>query len=136
MALILQDPQYRYDTIMVPIIEPSYDLTLVIGNWHIDIPEGTNFNDQQYTPSYFRSSDILAATMKDFKKFVVGPIQYQTERMRDFRHWDKMKSGFLGPMARTVGMNLRLDRMDKEARRRAIHKWIGFTQYAGTKAFI
>jgi hypothetical protein len=74
--------------------------------------------------------------MKNFKKFVIEPIQYQTERMRDFRRWDRIESGFLGPLARTMGINIRLDRMDKEARRRAIHEWINFYQYAGTKSFI
>jgi hypothetical protein len=69
-------------------------------------------------------------------KLVVEPVQYQTERMRDFRRWDRIKSGFLGPLARTMGINIRLDRMDKEARRHAIHEWIWFTQYASTKAFI
>jgi hypothetical protein len=136
MALVLQDPQYLDDTIQVQIIEPFTELTLYINNWHIDVPEGTDFNDQSYTPNYFRSSDLLSAVMKDFKKFVVEPVQYQTGRMQDFRRWDKIESGFLPPLARTMGMNIRLDRMGKEARRRAIHEWISFTQYAGTKTFI
>jgi hypothetical protein len=136
MAVVLQDPQYRSDTIQIQIIEPFTELALYIGNWHIDIPEGTNFNDQPYTPNYFRSSDLLSSVMKDFNKFVVEPVQYQTERMRDFRRWDRVESGFFGPMARTVGMNIRLDRMDNEARRRAIHEWTSFTQYAGTRSFI
>jgi hypothetical protein len=136
IAIVLQDPQYRNDTIQIQIIEPFFDLVLYLGNWHIDVPEGTNFNDPQYTPNYFRASDILSATMKDFKKFVVEPVQYQTERMRDFRRWDRVDSEFLSPLARTMGMNIRLDRMDREARRRAIHEWTGFCQYAGTEAFI
>src|SRR4051795_9815001 len=108
---------------------------MYIGNWHIDIPDGTDFNDPQYTPNYFRSSDLLSALMKDFQKFVVEPVQYQTQRMQDFRRWDRIDSGFLGPLARTMKMNIRLDRMDKEARCRAIHEWIGFSRYAGTRVY-
>ena len=108
MAVVLQDPHYLDDTIQIQIIDPFTELTLYIGNWHIDIPEGTDFNEPQYTPNYFRLSDLLSAVMKDFKNFVVEPVQYQTQRMQDFRKWDKIDLGFLGPLARTMGMNIRL----------------------------
>ena len=108
MAVVLQDPQYLDDMIQIQVIEPFTELTLYIGDWHIDIPKGTDFTEPQYTPNYFRSSDLLSVVMKDFKKFVVEPVQYRTQRMQDCRRWDRNDSGFLGPLVRTMGMKFRL----------------------------
>ena len=108
MAVVLQDLQYLDDTIQIQMVDPFIELTLSIGNWHIDIPKGTDFNEPQYTPNYFRSSDLLSVVMKDFKKFVVEPVQYRTQRMQDCRRWDRIDLGFLGPLARTMGINIRL----------------------------
>jgi hypothetical protein len=122
--------------VVVQVIEPFTKAHLKASEWLIEVPEGTDYNDQQYTPNYFRSSDLLSAVMKDFKKFVVEPVQYRTDRTQDLRRWDKIEPAFLGPLAKTMGANVRLDRMDTEARRRAVHEWIPFTQYAGTRHFI
>ena len=55
MAVVLQDLQYLDDTIQIQMIDPFIELTMYIGNWHIDIPEGTDFND----PSVWEPSGTL-----------------------------------------------------------------------------
>ena len=45
MAVVLQDLQYLDDTIQIQMVDPFIELTLSIGNWHIDIPKGTDFNE-------------------------------------------------------------------------------------------
>jgi len=136
VAVFLEDPQFKADTVLVNITVPFNDNVLPPGKWRFDVPEGTNFNEEGYTPGYFRQSDLLAAIMKDMRKHVVEPSQYLSERMRDFRKWDRIDAEFLGPLGSTMGLTIRMDRFDDEARRRAIHEWIQFCEYAGTESFM
>jgi hypothetical protein len=136
LALVDADPQYEDFTIKIKIVNRFEKKFYNPGEWTLAIPDGTNFNDQIYTPSYFRQSDLLSVYMEDFRNLVVSESEYLSNRTRDFRKWDKIDREFLAPMAQTMGMNIRLDRFDSEQKRRAIHEWISFCQYAGIKEFI
>jgi hypothetical protein len=136
VAVFLEDPQFKSDTVRVNITVPFETDFLEPAKWRFDSPEGTDFNQDVNTPNYFRESDILSTLMKDMRKFVVQDSQYLTSRTSDLRKWDRIDPDFLGPLGQTMGMSIRMDRFDDEARRRAVHEWIQFCEYAGTEAFM
>jgi hypothetical protein len=136
VAVVLEEPQYLSQTVQVRIISEFAEISMPPNGWLLLVPEGTNFNDEIYTPGYFRSSNLLSAYMEDFKKLVVQDSQYITERASDFRKWDKIDREFLNPLALTMGLDIDIDRYDVETKRRAIHEWIPFCQYAETEHFV